>query len=170
MIWHQPDPHSVVADPDAFLNNRMSPAAPTLLRNQSAMEQQGSISESADLLFDHTPCAAESVPREQQPAEAALLSEQAAQQRLITRIVQGETEVFASIVEQYWSLMFHCASLILRHPQSAEDAVQEAFLQAWHHLPGLRIAWLVATHRDQSVAEHAALVQTQVCLSPAVLS
>ena len=129
-MWLQPDPHPVVGDPDTFLNNGTSSAAPRLLPNTSAMEQQGSISEGRELLFDHTTCAAESAPREQQPAEAALFSQQATQQRLLTSIVQGEREGFARIVEQYRTLMLHCAYLILCNPQSSEDAVQEAFLQA----------------------------------------
>jgi hypothetical protein len=53
MIWLQPDPHPVVTDPDAFLNNGTSSAAPTLLPNKSGMEQQGGISEGRKLLFDH---------------------------------------------------------------------------------------------------------------------
>jgi RNA polymerase sigma-70 factor (ECF subfamily) len=153
-----PDAHPVIGDPDAFLNDSPYPVAPTLLRNKGAWEQQGGSAEGRDLLSDHLIGAAESLPAEQQPAEAVLTSEQAAQQSLLTGSEQGDTEAFARIVEQYRGLMVSCAYLILRNPQSAEDVAQEALLLAWQHLPGLREVaavrrWLLRIVVNQSISK-----------------
>jgi RNA polymerase sigma-70 factor (ECF subfamily) len=64
--------------------------------------------------------------------------EQREQRLLITRTLEGEQEAFDKIVEQYSSLMLRTAYMIVGDRDSAEDAVQDALIQAWQHLPSLR--------------------------------
>ena len=88
--------------------------------------------ESMSTFFTVTPkdAAGQSLP--------ALSSEQMAQYALITRASRGDQEAFAAIVEQYSTSMLHTASLIAGDHDIAEDIVQDALIQAWHHLPDLR--------------------------------
>ena len=53
---------------------------------------------------------------------------------IITRCLNGDTEAFAMIVTRYQEpLMALCWSL-LRNPEEARDATQDAFVQAFRHL------------------------------------
>ncbi len=72
-------------------------------------------------------------------------SEEAA---LVRRCQAGDEEAFRTLVEQYRSVLFGTAYLMTRDRGLAEDAVQEALVQMWKHLPSLRLqsslkAWLV---------------------------
>ena len=72
-------------------------------------------------------------------------SEEAA---LVRRCQAGDKEVFRTLIEQYRSVLFGTAYLMIRDRGLAEDVVQGALIQAWKHLPSLRIygslkAWLV---------------------------
>ena len=67
---------------------------------------------------------------------------------LVRRCQAGDKEAFSMLVEQYRSLLFGTAYLMIRDRGLAEDAVQEALIQMWKHLPSLRLhgsfkAWLV---------------------------
>jgi RNA polymerase sigma-70 factor (ECF subfamily) len=57
---------------------------------------------------------------------------------LITRAQQGDKEAFDDIFSQYSGLMLYTAYTIVRDRDTAEDAVQNALIQAWQHLPSLR--------------------------------
>ena len=57
---------------------------------------------------------------------------------LVTRTLRGEQEAFNDIVTQYSSLMLRTARMIVGDQDIAEDVVQDALIQAWHHLPELR--------------------------------
>ncbi len=65
-------------------------------------------------------------------------SEQSAQQALVERVLQGDTEAFGAIVDQYHTLMMRTALLIVGDRDIAADAVQDALIQAWQHLSSLR--------------------------------
>ncbi len=65
-------------------------------------------------------------------------SEQSAQQALIERVLQGDTEAFGAIVNQYNTLMMSTALLIVGDRDIAADAVQDALIQAWQHISSLR--------------------------------
>lgn len=72
-------------------------------------------------------------------------SEEAA---LIRRCQNGDKEAFRVLVEQYSSVLFGTAYLMTRDRSMAEDAVQDALIQMWKHLPSMRQhdslkAWLV---------------------------
>jgi RNA polymerase sigma-70 factor (ECF subfamily) len=57
---------------------------------------------------------------------------------LIERASQGDHEAFGVFVGGHLSRMDTAARLILRDPDLARDAVQEATLRAWKNLRGLR--------------------------------
>ena len=67
---------------------------------------------------------------------------------LIHRCQAKDKEAFRMLVEKYKKVMFGTAYLMTRDRGLAEDAMQEALIQMWKHLPSLRQgislkAWLV---------------------------
>jgi RNA polymerase sigma-70 factor (ECF subfamily) len=60
------------------------------------------------------------------------------QRGLVDRARQGEHDAFASLVDVHLARLDAAARLILRDPELARDAVQEALIRAWRDLPGLR--------------------------------
>jgi len=67
---------------------------------------------------------------------------------LIRRCQAGDKEAFGMLVEQYRSMLFGTAYLMMRDRGLAEDVVQEALIQIWKHLPSFRLkssikTWLV---------------------------
>ena len=71
----------------------------------------------------------------QERIESDALSEQ---RLLVTRARQGDEDAFADILDRYKGLMLRTAYSIVKDRDVAEDAVQNALLQAWQHLPSLR--------------------------------
>lgn len=69
-------------------------------------------------------------------------------QELVAACLQGRESAYALLVERYTPRLHRIAARICRHPQDAEDAVQESFLQAvrdlrkWRPTAPLE-AWLV---------------------------
>ena len=69
-------------------------------------------------------------------------------QELVAACLQGRESAYALLVQRYTPRLHRIAVRICRHPQDAEDAVQEAFLQAvrdlrkWKPTAPLE-AWLV---------------------------
>ena len=67
---------------------------------------------------------------------------------LIRRCQARDKDAFRSLVEKYRQVMFGTAYLMTKDRGLAEDAMQEALIQMWKHLPSLRQdvslkAWLV---------------------------
>jgi len=60
------------------------------------------------------------------------------QRRLFERASQGDHEAFGMLVGEHLPRLDTAARLILRDPELARDAVQEAALRAWKNLRGLR--------------------------------
>ena len=60
------------------------------------------------------------------------------QRVLVERARQGEHDAFSSLVDLHLARLDAAARLILRDPELARDAVQEALIRAWRDLPGLR--------------------------------
>ncbi|QBD79620.1 RNA polymerase sigma factor [Ktedonosporobacter rubrisoli] len=84
-------------------------------------------------------------------------AEKSEQMLLVTRILQGDQEAFSDIVEQYSAIMLRTASMIVGDRDIAEDVVQDALIQAWHHLPELRKAgalrpWLMRIVVNQCIS------------------
>ena len=83
--------------------------------------------------------------------------EQDEQQQLVTRALEGDKEAFGEIVHQYSALMLRTAWMIVGDRDIAEDAVQDALIQAWQHLPSLREAsalrpWLMRIVVNQCIS------------------
>jgi len=69
-------------------------------------------------------------------------------QELVAACLAGKESAFAVLIERYQARLYRIAARICRHPADAEDAVQEAFVQAIRDLGGWRPiapleAWLV---------------------------
>ena len=83
--------------------------------------------------------------------------DQIAQQALIDKILQGDSDAFSAIVDQYNTLMMRTALMIIGDRDIAVDAVQDALIRAWQHLPGLREAgalrrWLMRIVVNQCIS------------------
>ncbi len=79
------------------------------------------------------------------------------QEQLVVRALQGEQDAFAEIVDHYSTLMLRTAATIVGDMDTAEDIVQDAFIQAWHHLADLRRAgalrsWLMRIVVNQCIS------------------
>jgi len=60
------------------------------------------------------------------------------QRGTVERARQGDHDAFAVLVDVATARLDAAARLILRDPELARDAVQEALIRAWRDLPGLR--------------------------------
>src|SRR5579871_6612357 len=93
-------------------------------------------------------------------------------------------QAFNALVQRFQDLAFACAYAVLGDFQLAEDAAQEAFITAWHHLDQLRTpeafpGWLkriVLTHcnrftrgkRLETVSLAAAAAYPAPCADPQI--
>jgi RNA polymerase sigma-70 factor (ECF subfamily) len=60
------------------------------------------------------------------------------QRGLVERARRGDHDAFTELAHGAVTRLDRVARLILRDPELARDAVQEALIRAWHDLPGLR--------------------------------
>jgi RNA polymerase sigma-70 factor (ECF subfamily) len=60
------------------------------------------------------------------------------QRDLVDRAKRGDHDAFADLVDLRLLRLDAAARLIVRDPELARDAVQEALIRAWRDLPGLR--------------------------------
>ena len=67
-------------------------------------------------------------PRDEGPPES----------ELVDRARKGDHAAFQILVERYQDRVYGLARRILRDPELARDAVQDAYIRAWRDLPGLR--------------------------------
>ncbi len=89
--------------------------------------------------------------------EALETPEQMEQRLMVARALQGDQTAFTEIVDQYSTLMLRTASIIVGDRDIAEDVVQDALIQAWHHLVDLRKAgalrpWLMRIVVNQCIS------------------
>jgi RNA polymerase sigma factor (sigma-70 family) len=56
--------------------------------------------------------------------------------QLIDRILAGEQALYATLVDRYKNFAFTIAQKILQNRPEAEEAAQDAFIKAYHHLAG----------------------------------
>jgi RNA polymerase sigma-70 factor (ECF subfamily) len=68
---------------------------------------------------------------------------------LVRRAIEGDHDAFSSLVDASADRLFRVANLILRDPDRAQDAVQEALISAWKDVRALRDpdAWDAWTYR-----------------------
>jgi RNA polymerase sigma-70 factor (ECF subfamily) len=93
------------------------------------------------------------------------------QRRLVERAKEGDHDAFAELARAAVVRLDQAARLILRDPELARDAVQEALIRAWRDLPKLRDpdrfdAWLrrltVNACFDQARSRRRRLVEVQL--------
>jgi len=60
------------------------------------------------------------------------------QRELVERAGRGDHDAFAALVRASIAHLEAVARLVLRDPELARDAVQDAYIRAWRDLPGLR--------------------------------
>lgn len=60
------------------------------------------------------------------------------QRELVERARSGDLEAFSDLARDSLTRLYAVATLILRDPHRAEDAVQESLLHAWQHIEALR--------------------------------
>src|SRR5713226_3252627 len=78
---------------------------------------------------------AESAAQQQEKANADVIAEQ---HILVARALRGDKDAFDDIFDRYSGMMLRTAYGIVKDRDIAEDAVQNALIQAWQHLPSLR--------------------------------
>ena len=68
---------------------------------------------------------------------------------LVRRAIEGDHDAFCSLVDVSVDRLYRVATLILRDPDRAQDAVQEALMSAWKDVRALRDpdAWDAWLHR-----------------------
>ncbi|HEX6867672.1 MAG TPA: RNA polymerase sigma factor [Candidatus Limnocylindrales bacterium] len=57
---------------------------------------------------------------------------------LVARAQRGDREAFSTLASGVSARLYATARLILRHPDRAEDAVQDTLVEAWRDIRGLR--------------------------------
>jgi RNA polymerase sigma-70 factor (ECF subfamily) len=60
------------------------------------------------------------------------------ERQLVIRAQSGDHDAFATLVTSSFSRLLGAANLILRDPDRAQDAVQEALVLAWRHIRAVR--------------------------------
>jgi RNA polymerase sigma-70 factor (ECF subfamily) len=109
------------------------------------------------LVEEYTADHSASEPIDQQESENVEDAEKNEQYKLVTRALEGDQAAFTDIVTQYSSSMLRTASIIVGDRDIAEDVVQDALIQVWHHLPELREAralrsWLMRIVVNQCIS------------------
>jgi len=61
------------------------------------------------------------------------------EENLIEQAQSGDQEAFRELVKMYGSLLYRTARVLLNDPLSAEDALQEAWLDVWRGLPTFQL-------------------------------
>jgi RNA polymerase sigma factor (sigma-70 family) len=94
------------------------------------------------------------------------------QRQLVERAQAGDHEAFCTLVRASFPKLHGVARLILRDPERAQDAVQEALVLAWRHIRALRDAdawdaWLYrltvrACHRSAREVRRRDQIELQV--------
>jgi RNA polymerase sigma-70 factor (ECF subfamily) len=74
---------------------------------------------------------------------------------MIARIVAGERELFHDLIRPYERMLFNACHAMLRNPEDAEDAVQDAVLKAFRGLKSFRAeakfsTWMVTIATNEA--------------------
>lgn len=71
-------------------------------------------------------------------AEITEIIEKLPDRQIVEKILKGEKQLYATLVERYKNLVFRIAINSLKNTDQAEDASQEAFLRAFQNLDRLQ--------------------------------
>ena len=113
---------------------------------------------------------AESPAEQREKAETDLTSEQ---HILAARALRGDKDAFDDIFDRYRGLMLRTAYSIVKDRDIAEDAVQNALIQAWQHLPSLREtgalrSWLMRIVVNQCISFKRRLARSTIFLRQSI--
>ena len=91
------------------------------------------------------------------PQQAPTIDPKAQDAELAARAGRGDTAAFEALMRRHNRTLFRTARAILRDDADAEDALQEAYLQAYHALPGFRSearfsTWMVRIVANEALA------------------
>jgi len=108
----------------------------------------------------------ESAVEQQEKVNADGMSEQ---RILVARALRGDKGAFDDIFDRYSGLMLRTAYGIVKDRDIAEDAVQNALIQAWQHLPSLREtgvlrSWLLRIVVNQCISFKRRLARSRMFL------
>ena len=111
----------------------------------------------------------ESTARFSELMEGELAESTAEQRMLVARALGGDKDAFDDIFDRYGGLMLHTAYGIVKDRDIAEDAVQNALIQAWQHLPSLREtgalrSWLLRIVVNQCISFKRRLARSRMFL------
>jgi len=101
-------------------------------------------------------------------------TDQASEQHtLADRALRGDKDAFEDIFDRYRGLMLRTAFSIVKDRDIAEDAVQNALIQAWQHLPSLREAgalrsWLMRIVVNQCISFKRRLARSTMFLHQSI--
>ncbi len=109
---------------------------------------------------------AASAAEQQEKAGAELMAEQSI---LVARALRGDKDAFDDIFDRYGGLMQRTAYSIVKDRDIAEDAVQNALIQAWQHLSSLRETgalrpWLLRIVVNQCISFKRRLARSRMFL------
>lgn len=109
------------------------------------------------------------------PATARTLSASAPESELILRAARGEAPAFEALMRRHNQLVFRTARSILASDAEAEDAVQDAWLNAWRGLHGFRAesrfsTWIVRIVRNKALGRLRRAAADVVPLEAAMIS
>ena len=112
---------------------------------------------------------AESTAQEQEKANADVIAEQ---HKLVDRALRGDKDAFNDIFDRYSGMMLRTAYGIVKDRDIAEDAVQNALIQAWQHLHSLRESgalrsWLLRIVVNQCISFKRRLARSTMFLQQA---
>lgn len=98
--------------------------------------------------------AASRAPQAQQDTPASVAA--ASDTELIARALAGKRHAFEAIMRRYNQLLFRTARAILKNDAEAEEAVQDAYLQAWRAMATFRAdaklsTWLVRIAANEAL-------------------
>src|SRR5271154_2251671 len=77
---------------------------------------------------------------------------------LLALVRSGDEQAMASLFDRYSSVVYSVALRVLRDPASAEDVLQEIFMQVWRNPDGFSATrgslggWLAVVSRNRSIA------------------
>jgi len=128
------DPGELVAE-DQIIDN--SSTAPHLVETENGVEKEdnviGALVAARPLAdaFSMNQSEANSLPVPSAPVVNEANREEEA---IISRVLAGETEAFAELIDRYKVAVYNLCARMLHDPTEAEDAAQEVFLRAYNQL------------------------------------
>jgi len=97
------------------------------------------------------------VSHEKRQSGATMVITTTPAERLLMRVARGDRVAFAELYDRYASAVYGACLRVLREPQAAEDAAQEAFTAIWRHATAFDAARGAAGAWIGRVARNAAL-------------